>query len=253
MTVTRTAVARETERRMRRMYLATGDEVRRLRIDAGVTVSALAQVVGVHRTYLARIEAGRAHPSLEVITAIGIALGADLGVRFFAGYGPRLVDRFQAAMIEVVLDSLDRRWTVELEVAVTTPARGVIDLVLTDRTNGVIVAGEAQSELRRLEQQIRWSGDKAEGLANRLSAMDHGEAPAVSRLLVLRSTMRTRELARQYGTTLATAYPATTKDVVKSLTTPTAPWPGSGIVWVHLDGSERSLMPFPPPRVSLGR
>jgi hypothetical protein len=34
---------------------------------------------------------------------------------------------------------------------------------------------------------------------------------------------------------------------------PSSSWPGSGIIWIHLDGSERSLMPFPPPRVSLGR
>lgn len=60
MTVTQTTVARETERRMRRLDLAIGEEVRRLRLDAGVTLSALAAVVGVHRTYLARIEAGRA-------------------------------------------------------------------------------------------------------------------------------------------------------------------------------------------------
>ena len=253
MSITKTAVARETERRMRRMCLAIGEEIRRLRLDAGVTLSALAEVVGVHRTYLSRIEAGGAHPSLEVLTGIGVALGADLGARFFAGSGPRLVDRFQASMIELVLKSLDRRWRVELEVPVTTPTRGVIDLVLTDQTSGVVIAGEAQSELRRLEQQIRRSGDKAEGLANRLAARDQGAPAAISRLLVLRSTTRTRELARQYEATLATAYPARTKDVVRSLTMPAVPWPGSGIVWIHLDGSDRSLMPFPPPMVSLGR
>lgn len=189
-----------------------------------------------------------------MLTAIGVALGADLGVRFFAGSGPRLVDRFQAAMIEVLLTSLHPRWKVDLEVSVTTPARGVIDLVLTDQTNASTVAVEAQSELRRLEQQIRWSTEKAAGLAARLAAMDQGQSLVkVSRLLVLRSTVSTREIARQYGATLATAYPARTRDVVLALTTPTAPWPGSGIVWIHLDGSERSLMPFPPPRVQLGR
>ncbi len=254
MTMTRIAVAREAERRMRRLDFAVGEEVHRLRLDAGVTLSALAAVVGVHRTYLARIEAGRARPSLEVLTAVGVALGADLGVRYFAGSGPRLVDRFQAGMVEVVLTSLDPRWAVDLEVPVTTPARGVIDLVLTDRTSTVAVAGEAQSELRRLEQQIRWSAEKADGLAARLAAtVQGGPVVTVSRLLVLRSTVSTRDIARRYGATLATAYPARTRDVVLALTTPTAPWPGSGIIWIHLDGSERTLMPFPPPKVQLGR
>jgi transcriptional regulator with XRE-family HTH domain len=254
MTITRTAIARETERRMRRHDLAIGEEVRRLRLDAGVTLQALSAVVGVHRTYLARIEAGRARPSIEVLTAIAVALGADLGVRFFAGSGPRLVDRFQAAMVEIVLMSLDLRWHADLEVPVTTPTRGVIDLVLTDRTMTLAIAGEAQSEIRRLEQQIRWSTEKADGLSARLAATDRGHrVVTVSRLLVLRSTVNTRDIARRYGATLATAYPAKTRDVVLALTTPTAPWPGSGIIWVHLDGSERSLMPFPPPKVQVGR
>jgi transcriptional regulator with XRE-family HTH domain len=238
---------------MRRLDLAVGDDIRRLRLDAGITLTALSGAVGVHRTYLARIEAGRSRPSLEVLTAIGIALGADLGVKYFAGSGPRLLDRFQAPMIETVLTSLDPRWTAELEVPVTTPARGVIDLVLTDRVSAVTVAGEAQSELRRLEQQIRWSAEKAEGLAARLGGNDLSQpAMSVSRLLVLRSTTSTREIARRYSATLAAAYPARTREVVLALTT-TAPWPGSGIVWIHLDGDTRRLMPFPPPRVQLGR
>jgi transcriptional regulator with XRE-family HTH domain len=45
---------------MRRLDLSVGEEVRRLRLDAGVSLAALSGVVGVHRTYLARIEAGRA-------------------------------------------------------------------------------------------------------------------------------------------------------------------------------------------------
>ena len=180
-----------TERRMRRLDLAVGEEVRHLRLDAGVTLSALSAVVGVHRTYLARIEAGRARPSLEVLTAIGVALGADLE--------RSLLRRLRTAARRPVPGRHDRgrpgvllipRWTVDLEVPVTTPSRGVIDLVLTDRTSPVAIAGEAQSELRRLEQQIRWSAEKAEGLAERLSAIDQGQSRVpVSRLLVLRSTV----------------------------------------------------------------
>ena len=156
MTITRTEVARETARRLRRLGLQNGEEVRRMRLDAGVSLGQLADVVGNHRSHIARIENNQVQPSLEVLIAIGLALGADLGVRYFPGAGPRLHDRFQAAMVEAMLRSLDPRWTAALEVPVTQPSRGVIDLVLTDRASPVVLAVEVQSELRRLEQQLRW-------------------------------------------------------------------------------------------------
>jgi transcriptional regulator with XRE-family HTH domain len=254
MTLSRTEVARETRRRLRRLGLQNGEEIRRMRLDAGVSLGQLADVVGTHRSHLARIENNQVQPSLEVLIAIGLALGADLSVRYFSGVGPRLHDRFQAAMVEAFLRALDPRWSSALEVPVTQPSRGVIDLVLTDRASQVAVAVEVQSELRRLEQQIRWAAEKAGGLTNRLAAGDPNEAAReVSRLLILRSTVATREIARRYEATLATSYPARARDVVLALTTATAPWPGPGIIWMHIRGSKATLMPYPPPHVSLGR
>lgn len=229
-----------------------------MRLDAGLGSTELAHVVGVHRSHLARIESGTASPSIKVLTAIGVALGADLGVRYFAGSGPRLHDRFQAPMIEAVLTSLDRRWTAELEVPVAEPARGVIDLVLRDRASQVIVAAEAQSELRRLEQQLRWSNEKADGLGQRLAhdgdaGPEASSAPVVSRLLILRSTVTTRELARRYEAILSAAYPARTEDIISALTTASAPWPGAGIVWIRITGADVTLLRRPPRGVTLGR
>jgi len=238
------------------MGLRVGEEVRRLRSESGVSLSALAAVVGVHRSHIARIETGRAHPSLEVLTALGVALGAELSIRYFAGSGPRLHDRFQAAMVEACIRCLDPRWRVELEVPVSQPARGVIDLVLTDRSSSATVAAEAQSEVRRLEQQIRWASEKADALARRLGigAQPGVEEPvAVSRLLILRSTIATRQLARVYTATLGAAYPARTADIHESLTSPRAPWPGPGIIWCQVERGQAHLMRFPPRGVSLGR
>ena len=254
MTISRTEVARETARRMRRLGLQNGEDIRRLRTESGVSLARLGSVVGVHKSHLARIEGNQVQPSLEVLTAIGVALGADLNLRYFPGSGPRLHDRFQAPMTETLLRALDPRWQVDLEVPILRPARGLIDLVLADMSGSATVAGEVYSELRRLEQQIRWSAEKADGLGARLEEDDRaGPRRSVSRLLVLRSTVATREIARRYGATLEAAYPARTRDVFLALTTPTAPWPGSGIVWMHHHGTETSLMPFPPPHVSLGR
>lgn len=77
-------------------------------------------------------------------------------------------------------------------------------------------------------------------------------APEVSKLLVLRSTVATRELARRYETVLGTAYPARALDVVAALTDG-ADWPGSGIAWMYLESGHARLMTHPPRGVRLGR
>ncbi|HEX9550180.1 MAG TPA: helix-turn-helix transcriptional regulator [Candidatus Limnocylindrales bacterium] len=246
MDLTPTSIHREAARQARRIWTHAGEDVRRLRLDANVSGPELSRAVGIDPAHLWRIEAGLAHPSLEVLVAIGVALGADLGVRYFAGAGPRIHDRFQAPMLEKVVSELHPRWRPQLEVVVTRPARGVIDLVLHDTVTETVVASELHSDLRRIEQQLRWANEKADGLATLLDR-------PISRLLILRSTVRTRELARQYEGLLRIAYPARCADAVDALITGAAPWPGPSIVWVHLHGSTATLMRHPPRRVHLGR
>ena len=253
VTVSRIHVAREAVRRARRTRLDTGEQIHQLRLDAGASLTDLADVVGVHRSHIARIEAGRAHASLDVLTAIGVALGAEFSVRLFAVSGPRLRDRFQAAMVEALLREIDPRWTRELEVPISHPARGVIDLVLSD-PRPVFVAMEFQSEIRRLEEQLRWAAEKADGLAARIGR--EGRIPIgarIHRVLVLRSTTATRDLGRRYEATLASAYPARTAEVTRALLSCDAVWPGSGLAWMDVDGGGATLMRQPPRGVSLGR
>jgi len=254
MRSTRTEIGRETIRRLRRLHVQLGEDIRRMCLDAHVSVAALSRATGIDAAYLARIEAGQAHPSNDVLIAIGVALGADMSVRFFPGSGPRIHDRFQALMVEALLGVLHPRWQAQLEVPIVDPVRGVIDLVLRDASAQMDVATEVQSDLRRLEQQIRWGRQKAGGLAAKRAESAGAPAPAeVSQLLVLRSTVRTRELARRYEATLRAAFPARTADAYASLTTRNSPWPGSAIIWMHLHGSKASLMRLPPPGVDLGR
>lgn len=252
--MTKLLVGRETKRRLRQQELRLGEEIRRLRLDAGLSMRELAAVVGVHHSYLARIEAAQVSASLGVLVAIGVPLGADLSLRYFTGVGPRLLDRFQAPMLEALLLEVGPRWARRLEVSVTTPARGVIDAVMDDAMSPVTVASEVQSQIPRLEQQIRWSAEKAEGLAERSRREDaSGEGRTVSRLLVLRSTVATREIARRYAATLAAAYPARSIDVYQALTSKDAPWPGDGILWARVEHGRAEILDRPPRGVALGR
>jgi hypothetical protein len=74
----------------------------------------------------------------------------------------------------------------------------------------------------------------------------------VGRLLILRSTTATREIAREFSSTLATAYPARTSDVVEALSHGKS-WPGDGIIWVRVERGAGELLPGPPRGVAVGR
>lgn len=154
-------------------------------------------------------------------------------------------------MIEAVVRRLHETWRPHLEVPVWRPSRGVVDLALERVDVPTLVVGESISILARLEQQLRWSAEKADSIGSS-SIVGDGPVPPVSRLLILRSTEGNRALARQFEATLSAAYPATTADAVRSLTEG-APWPGAAVIWVRVEGGEAVLLDDPPRGVSLGR
>jgi len=140
-------------------------------------------------------------------------------------------------------------------VPVHYPVRGLIDVVLVRPDRSLVVAIEAQSEIRRLEQQLRWANEKARALLNSeivATIREPDGPPRVGQVMLLRSTAATREVARRFEATLATAYPASAFDTWMALTGE-APWPGSGIVWARVDRGEASILERPPRGVRLGR
>lgn len=250
-----TKLERDAAWRAIQLRRATGVEIRRLREDSGLTRAAVAREAGIDPSYLTLLEAGEREAGWAVLAAIGATLGADLSVRLYPNTGPRIHDRFQAPMVEALLRVLHPRWTATPEVPVLRPARGVIDLVLTAPDPPIAVATEVQSELRRLEQQLRWHREKELSLpsADLWRFISPEGAPSTSRLLALRSTATTREIARTFEATLRATYPATTNDVVRALTERDAPWSGPGIVWLRLAGGQAELLDSPPRGVGLGR
>jgi transcriptional regulator with XRE-family HTH domain len=241
--------ARSAERAMRMI----GEDLRRAREDAGLSQRKVAAAAGISQSFLAQIEAGRVNAGLEVLQAVAFVLGGQASLKFFPGTGPRLRDRFQAPMVEAFIRILHPRWERFPEVVVQRPAYGVIDLALVDVEAALLVASEFHSQIRRLEQQIRWAKTKSEGLlATPFATMVGADGmPNIDRLLVLRSTAATRELAREYELTLAAAYPARTADVLAALVD-AAPWPGAGIVWITMDKGDVHVMDRRPPGVRLG-
>jgi transcriptional regulator with XRE-family HTH domain len=238
MSVSNERAARRAADRAHRVLV---EDVERICADAGVSRAALARAARVDAGFLARILAGTVRPSLDTYSRLSVALGADLSTRLYPNTGPAIRDRYQARMLEALLSCLDRRWHAFTEVAVRRPARDSIDVVLHDPRARVLVANEIQSELRRIEQVVRWSGEKAASLPSWDAWSQLGDPPSVSQLLVLRRTRATRVVASEFQRQLRVAYPAHPDDALAALTGAAA-WPGSAMIWAVVDGMDARLV-----------
>ena len=243
-------------RRTREIRRSLGDELARVRSDAGLSVAALAREAGVDPGHVWRIEHAEREPTIGVLAAISDALGADLSIRLYPNTGPRIRDRHQSAIADALLALIaPHRWTTTPEVGVRNPVRGSIDLVAHDRSARVVVATEVESEVRRLEQLLRWHRDKADALPSSdlwaFASVD-GQL-TISRLLVIRSTDTNRHVARQYEALLRAAYPARTIEARAALTTAGAAWPGASVLWADVRNGRATILGGPPRGVALGR
>jgi transcriptional regulator with XRE-family HTH domain len=248
----RPGVQLRAERRTAELRRAIGQDLLASRMDQGISQQRLADAIGLDRGHIARVEAGVAAASLDVLQRIATGLGGDLSLRFFPGTGSALRDRHQAAIVETLVARRAAGWRPALEVAVYRPARGVIDLVLARSDTGTVVAVEVHSQLRRLEQLIRWANLKRDSLPSsdwwRISG---GTTEAVSAMLVLRATEANRRIVAEHAATFGAAYPAASADAFDSLTRE-APWPGAALLWAEISRGVVTLREHPPRGVSVG-
>jgi hypothetical protein len=161
-------------------------------------------------------------------------LGLDLSVRLYPTTGPLIRDRHQAAIGEALIRTLAPDWVRAVEVPVHRPARGVIDAMFA--RPGVVVATEIHTDLRTIDQTLRWATAKAESLpsADRWDQLSNGGRAVIERLLILRSTRHNRELVRTHAETFRAVYPADPHEALRALTG-RAPWPGSCLLWATTD------------------
>jgi transcriptional regulator with XRE-family HTH domain len=229
-----TSIDRAVARAAARARLALREDVDRLRLDAGWSVARLASAAELDRGFTHRVLSGGADPSLETYARLATALVADLSARIHANTGPRVRDHTQAPMLEHLIATRHPRWGPFLEVGVRRPSRGWLDALLHDPREHVALGTELQGQLRRLEQLIRWHGMKSDSLPSWDGWPHLGDEPSVSRLLVVRRTRSTRQVASEFARQLRVAYPAHPDDALASLTG-TQPWPGAALVWMTLD------------------
>jgi transcriptional regulator with XRE-family HTH domain len=245
----RSRIEVRAERRADEVRRAVAGDLRRLLEDSGVRPAALARAAGVSPSTITRVLLAQRDASSATLARIAIALGGDVSVRLTPGAGIAIHDAVQARMVEAFVRALHRRWTPLPEVPVRTPARGAIDLVLADGAGTGLVATEVHSQLRRAEQVVRWANEKAAALvtsdiyrmASAVAEDGRGGNPAISRLLVLRSTGATRAVVGELSAFFAAAYPVASAQAVEALRDG-LDWPGAAIVWMTVYGREARLM-----------
>lgn len=217
------------------------EQLRQLRDDAGISIRQLAAAAGLTYPYVARVLAGAENPTPEAYGRLAGVLGADFSMRLYPNTGPAIRDRHEAPILECLLQARHPRWQPFIEVAVQRPSRGWIDVAFHELRERVIVATEIQGALNRLEQLIRWSAAKADALPSWDGWTQLGEDPAISRLLVVRRTRATRQVAAEFAGQLRVAYPAHPDDAITALTG-TAAWPGPALVWAVIENGKARLV-----------
>jgi hypothetical protein len=220
------------------------EDLLRLIEDAGIAPGRLAAEAGLSGSFVRRVLDGRAHPTLETYSRLAVGLGADLSAHIYPNTGPPIRDRHQARIVEALLGEVDPRWHLFTEVVVTRPVHGVIDVVLSEARANQIVAVEIQSELRRVEQLVRWAHEKAAALPSsptwqRIARGDASQA--VSTLLVVRRTRANIEIATSVARQLEVAFPAHPADALRSLHGQGS-WPGTALVWVRIEADRVHFM-----------
>ncbi|MBA3780058.1 MAG: helix-turn-helix domain-containing protein [Chloroflexi bacterium] len=218
----------EGDRQLRRGAARFGEEVRALRIHAGLSQSQLAAAIGVARSVVCELEAGDPSVTLRTRFRVAALLGADMRLGLYASASPLISDPVQAQIVEAIVAACHDRWHTTVEAPVPGPGRRSSDLRLEDGWD--IVLAEVETKIRSWEGILRELHDKRDTVAAAYpDALLHV-------LLVLPHTRHHRQLVRAHPATVAASFPAAPSDVLSALRDG-GPWPGDALLWVRSDGS----------------
>jgi len=217
----------EGDRQLRRAVRRFGAEFRLLRLRAGVSQAAVARAVGVDRATICRLEAGDPGVSNEARARAAAVVGADFRLGLYPAGSPLIHDVAHARLIEALMRLRHATWRATPEAPVPGTGRQSTDVRLVRGADTVLF--EVETHVQALEAVIRDSNHKRDMVAH-----DAGPDGRVHAVLVLPPTRHHRELVRMHSETMRAVYPVRSVDLRRSLTTPSVPWPGDGVLWLGL-------------------
>jgi len=240
----RTAI-HEGDRQLRRTATRFGEESRLIRLRTGVSQAAVARAIGVDRATICRMEAGDPAVADRIRARAAAVLGADFRLSLYPDAAPLIHDAAHARLVEALLRLRHPSWRAKVEAPVPGTGRRSTDLRL-DRGDATILF-EVETHVHALEAIIREGEDKRSAVAAAVAAdADFAAAGARRRvhvILVLPPTRHHRTLVAAHPGTIKSAFPASTADIRRALTSADVPWPGDGLLWLGagIRPIERSL------------
>ena len=222
----RTAI-HEGDRQLRRTATRFGEESRLIRLRTGVSQAAVARAIGVDRATICRMEAGDPTVADRIRARAAAVLGADFRLGLYPDAAPLIHDAAHARLVEALLRLRHPSWRAKVEAPVPGTGRRSTDLRL-DRGDATILF-EVETHVHALEAIIREGEDKRSAVAAAVAADRSAANAAVAAgrrvhvILVLPPTRHHRTVAAAHPGTIKAAFPASTADIRRALTSADVP------------------------------
>ena len=192
--------------------------LRAIRRRTGQRQADIAEVAKVPRRDVVLIEAGHAGSvPLDRVRRVFAATDGRARVTTWwnGAAADRLLDERHAALVERALAVMKQRgWQTAVEVTFSEfGERGSIDILGGHPSSRVVAVCEAKSVVGSIEETNRMLDTKVR-LAPRLAAARFGWTPSsIARLLILAADSTTRRTVEQHALTMASVYPARSREV----------------------------------------
>jgi transcriptional regulator with XRE-family HTH domain len=247
----------ETERKAVRLTdslaIALGGRVRAGRKHLRLTQAELAERLGVHQSWLSRIELGRGGSvTLEMWIRLGLALKQPLAVSLSRPIGEtrQPADAGHLQIQEALMRrarATGRTAFFELPTRPSDPSRS-IDVCVRDARHRVLFIEEAWNTFGDVGGAVRSTNRKAAEASDLAATVDGGPDYRVATVWVVRDNPGNREIIRRFPEIIASAFPGSSREWVDALTTSNAPPKRAGIVWY--DASTDQIHEWRRPRPS---
>jgi transcriptional regulator with XRE-family HTH domain len=204
--------------------IRVGRACRALRIRRRWRQRDLAEVVGVSRQLIAKVEAGRIDEvQVGTVRAIveGLSASFDIGIRWLGEGLDRLLDAAHAGLVEEIVNRLQRvSWETIVEASYSIRGeRGSVDVLGLHRPTGEVLVVEVKAVVPDSQATIH-STDRKVRLAAEVARERNWPCKGVSRLLVVGESTTARRRIDQLDATYRSVFPARGRSVAAWLRQP---------------------------------
>jgi len=134
-----------------------GEELRRLRVNAGTSTRQLAATVGISHTQVGRIEGGLApHVDLDLLSRMASALGAELSLGVHP-VGPPVRDRAHLALLQRFSTRLGPSvtWHTEVPIPISGDLRSADGVAGATDFDAIVEAETRLHDIQATERRLR--------------------------------------------------------------------------------------------------